>query len=502
MKHRPFSELTKDWSPERVAKNEARVATALAALDRQERERPPDEEREREHDAMSDLGTQLHEDARTRFEELGWSLLGSVTTFPAPPTQPRPNFSPNIFTPGRITDADIVGDVHLGWEDSDGKKLGIALAQEGGLRTGLVGPAYEKLEALARSMRKVQPFKSTASMEFLRGQIFEWIKDRHRGHGSAGCVNYVVQALQTEVAQHRLLFPVSELHVQSPLTLGLVTVSTFPERIFEELESKQIDGPSARAHAELCRSMRRDFQGLAVAETSVFGEPIRAQEIASDRVELAIGLLRFFTPPGVTSRVARWGYAPRRTDRVFITDASGKFSSTSGAIIDRPGTMVLSDNLRDILLGVGLAEVCDILAHNSRTDFEKALLKGMVTFGRAALTPDPEEKMVWYCAGLESILLRDSSEPILHNLGERLAMFSYDTVDERTAALKDIKKAYSLRSRFLHHGVDIEEGEIVAGFAHHGLRLFSRIAKAVADFSSKLEFLDHIDRMKLSGASR
>ena len=43
MKHRPFNELTKDWSPERLAKNEARVATALAELDRQEREQPRDE---------------------------------------------------------------------------------------------------------------------------------------------------------------------------------------------------------------------------------------------------------------------------------------------------------------------------------------------------------------------------------------------------------------------------------------------------------------------------
>ena len=481
MKHRPFSELTKDWSPERLAKNEARVAKALAALD---------------------LGTQLHENARTRFDELGRGLLDSVTTFLAPPTQPRSNFSPNIFTPTRLTDADIVGDVHLGWEDSAGKQVGIALAQKGGLRTGLVGPAYEKLEALALSMRKVEPFKSTASIEFLRGQIFEWIKSRHRGHGSAGCVTHVLQALRTGVAQHRLLFPVSELHVQSPLTLGLVTVATFPEHIFEELESKQPDGPSAGAHAELCRSMRRDFQGLAVAETTVFGEPIRAQAIAADRVELAVGLLRFFTPPGVTSRVARWGYAPRRTDRVFITDESGKFSSTAAAIVDRPGTMVLSDNLRAILLDVGLAEVCAILARDSRTDFEEALLKGMVTFGRAALTPDPEEKMVWYCAGLESILLKDGSEPILHNLGERLAMFSYDTVDERTAALKDIKKAYSLRSRFLHHGVDITEGEIVAGFARHGLRFFSRLTKAVANFSSKLEFLEYVNRLKLSGASQ
>ena len=43
MKHRPFSELTKDWPPERVARNEAKVKEMLAELDRQERERTRDE---------------------------------------------------------------------------------------------------------------------------------------------------------------------------------------------------------------------------------------------------------------------------------------------------------------------------------------------------------------------------------------------------------------------------------------------------------------------------
>jgi len=40
MNHRPFSELTKGWPPERLARNEARVEKMLAELDRQERERP------------------------------------------------------------------------------------------------------------------------------------------------------------------------------------------------------------------------------------------------------------------------------------------------------------------------------------------------------------------------------------------------------------------------------------------------------------------------------
>ena len=272
---------------------------------------------------MSHLSNQLHEDARRRFDELGRSLLGRVVTFRDPPSRERPAFSPNVLTGPTLTDADIDGDVHLGWRDRQGKPTGVAVAEAGGLRTGLIGPGYEKLDALVAAMARVRPFKSTASVEFLRTQLFEWVKERHRGQGSAGCVDYLLRALESAAAEHRLLFPVSDLHVQSPLTLGSVTVSTFPERIFEELESKRVDGPSAGTHAEFCLSMRRDFQGLAVAETSVFGEPIRAQEIAAERVELAVGVLRFFTPPGVTSRVARWGYAPRRTDRVFSPTLRG-----------------------------------------------------------------------------------------------------------------------------------------------------------------------------------
>ena len=228
---------------------------------------------------MSHLSNQLHEDARRRFEELGRSLLGRVATFRDPPSRARPALLPNVFTGPSLTDADIDGDVHLGWRDRQEKPTSIAVAEAGGLRTGLIGPDYEKLEALALSMARVRPFKSTASVEFLRTQLFEWVKERHRGQGSAGCVDYFLRALESAAAEHRLLFPVSDLHVQSPLTLGSVTVSTFPESIFEELESKQTHGPSAEAHADWCQSMRRDFQGVAVAETRVFAEPIRAQEI-------------------------------------------------------------------------------------------------------------------------------------------------------------------------------------------------------------------------------
>ena len=54
----------------------------------------------------------------------------------------------------------------------------------------------------------------------------------------------------------------------------------------------------------------------------------------------------------------------------------------------------------------------------------------------------------------------------------------------------------------MHHGAQIDEGDVVNRFAEHGLQVFRRVAKSVHRFSRKVEFLDYIDRMKLSGGSQ
>ena len=464
----------------------------------------------RELDEMSDLSEQPHQSARETFEDRARGLLAHVVTFQQGSARATPGFSPNVFTHGPITAADVADvQLTLSWQDSNGKQTGIGVAESGGRCRGLIGTGYAELKALALSMAGTRPFKSTASLEFLRDQIFRWAIERARGEGSEGCVDHVLRALNLAAVEHRLLFPVFHLHVESPLVLGSVTLSTFPESIFQEFESRQPEGPSSVSHAEWCRSMRRDFQGSAVAETCVFGEPTKAREIASERVELAIGVLRFFAPShvvaGVTSSIARWGSAPRGTDRVFATDASGRFVNTTAQVVGEPAPLVLSDSTRDMLLESGLAEVRNILAREpgARTDLEGMLLRAMVTFGRAALGLDLGDRMVWYCAGLESILVGDAaSGSIVQQLSERLALFAYDTLEARLAARNDVKAGYSLRSRFVHHGQGIESDEVVMRFARHGVRLFCRIAQSADRFGSKARLLEHIDRMKFLGGSQ
>ena len=323
----------------------------------------------------------LHNDARERFDEQAVDLLKCVITFREQPRGPRSGFEPDIFKASTLTDQDIVGDVYIGWQNRSGEPIGIAVAQVGGTRRGFIGEGFRKLEILARAMAKVAPFTSTASIEFLQTQIFEWVKVTTGAQPAVGCVDFVLGALAAAAAEHKVLVPVSDLHVESPLAFGPVTITTFPDTFFQQFEARRLpEGESPEEHQAWCKSMRSDFQGLAVAEVCVFGEPIRARQLAIEQIELVVGILRFFAPAHldakVVSRIARWGYAPQRTETVFVADSTGRCSTITTALIDRPGKATIDDEMKDFLLGAGLSEVREIVAREKRTDLEQELLTG------------------------------------------------------------------------------------------------------------------------------
>ena len=70
------------------------------------------------------------------------------------------------------------------------------------------------------------------------------------------------------------------------------------------------------------------------------------------------------------------------------------------------------------------------------TDFEKVLLSG-IGYIRTGCTIIRSEGKDGHgtARGRESLLVRDSSEPILQNLADRLALFTYDKVETRSVVV-------------------------------------------------------------------
>jgi hypothetical protein len=103
---------------------------------------------------------------------------------------------------------------------------------------------------------------------------------------------------------------------------------------------------------------------------------------------------------------------------------------------------------------------------------------------------------------MESILLRNDTEPIQQNVGERMAFIntagSQNTVEERQRIIRNLKEAYALRSKFVHHGSSVEDRETVRQFMINAWALFTTLAKASQRFETKEELIDHLEAMKLS----
>lgn len=437
---------------------------------------------------------ELHEEARRRFDGLAAELLTLTVSIKSPESVQKAKFQPRAYRSHTVTDADIVGDVVRTGSDKEGNVLYHAVAETGGMMTGLFGAGYRKLDGLARSMAKVHPFSDTATPQFLLEAVFQWVIATRRGSTQASCTEFVLGELERQASERRVMIPISGFYVEGGFSVGSVDIITQPDEVLDTI---------ARRDPERGAKLRADLQGLAVAVTTVFGEPRRAQEIAVERIDLVVGILRCFAPAQLdarqVSRVDRWGYAPERHGLLFLLDNAAAWTGSRQFLIDPHSRFVLDRETLCFLQGIGLQDLFNAIARSTRTDLEVALLQAMRIFGRGALSQDLGERLVWYCAGLESLLLKDMNEPIVQNLSERLAIFTFDEVGERVEAISNVRRVYGLRSRFVHHGRAIEEHRLVTTFSQNAMRFFLRVATKLNLFTSRADLLAFIDRAKLSG---
>ena len=139
-----------------------------------------------------------------------------------------------------------------------------------------------------------------------------------------------------------------------------------------------------------------------------------------------------------------------------------------------------------------------MLASKNRTKFQETLLDALLLYSRSTREKDLAGKLVYTLVAMESVLLRNDNEPIQQNVGERMAFINANTVEERQRIIRNLKAAYTLRSRFIHHGHTIDQRETVWQFMISAWSLFTTLAKFSQRFETKDELIDHLEAMKLS----
>lgn len=459
---------------------------------------------------------ELHPEAAKNFDEKARVLLAAV----APETQQGPSEpSTHMLRPGapvahEFSEKDLIDFKVTGLVDQLGRTTARYFKHEG-KRFGFEDEKYQALARLSEGLQKTKAFRDLVSAKWVEDAILDWIQSKFAGEAVSALSDYLAERCEVDVKKHEIWFPVANLSVDSDLPFGNVVFKTISKDMVDRLEEgaqkAKEQGIKAGRGKEYAAQVdyyihrkRQELQGLAASTITVNAEPERAFEVALRESEQAVTALGMYqvaatTIPEVISYCALLGRANVEEIR-HLKVQSGSILRDSHRGIGEP---VLNWHLSDEDVSKykrshGLDNVSELLTLERRTSFQEALLNTFLLYARSTREKDLASRLMYIFVAIESMLLRNDGEPIQQNVGERLAFMIANNREERRATIQNLKAAYKLRSKFVHHGHSIDELETVRAFMLDAWVFFLELAKASRRFDTKEQLIDHLEAMKLS----
>lgn len=451
---------------------------------------------------------ELHPEAAKNFNQKAEELLPELTarsrTVHHRPAGP---LDPDVHVAANFTHENIIGDVQVQHVDYFGNEVAKTF-EHGGELIGLFDESYKKLVRIAEGMQKSKTLRNTVSVTLLSDLIFNWVTLTYKSVPTAPMVKYVLGEGEKQIQDIEVWMPIFMLHVQSDLMIGRVTLRTITRKMIDEWRAgylAQATEDAVPAVEEFILKQQGRLQGFAAATIKLSAEPTRASEIAFEEAEQAVSLLRFFSPanfhPQIVSYCALLGRQHIDSYK-YLTVKDGKIDTyMSGTLDGSEPAWPLSTNKLAEIRAKGLDTLSDLLNKDKRSEFQEELLAALQLYSRSSLAKDIADRLVYTLVALESLFLKNSSEPIMDNISERMAFLAGSTVDERRAIISNVKKAYALRSSFVHHGqrIGVDDLATLQEFMLMAWRCLQALIQfAGDDNATKAQFLNLLEDRKLS----
>lgn len=238
------------------------------------------------------------------------------------------------------------------------------------------------------------------------------------------------------------------------------------------------------------------------ATIKVTAELTRAYEIALQEADKATSVLRVFASPLITPGARSFfdllGREGSESDHYMVLEEGHSPAIMVGfAYRDKPPTVLRRDMIA-MFDRLGLGILSAILENGPQTEFESAVLDMVFQYSKAAVAGSLSDQLTYIFSALDQFLLRDASEPIQQNIAERIAFLLHRGREERRSTIKNVKDAYGLRSRFIHHGKTVNDSKVLEPFLRTVWEFVIRAIHFSSKFETKRAFLDDIENAMLS----
>jgi Apea-like HEPN len=439
----------------------------------------------------------FHADAVKRFNELGDKLREGVRVIKKTLVAQQIPFDP--YPAASLKPEDVIGKITMTERICDGLGNEVGrLWMRGGEYVGLIDDAYKELKTIAKGFEKTPPLRGRVHVDFLVDEIFFWLQAALDGSGEP-LVTHISRSCQSAIQEYDIWVPLFGVHGVQEFSIGAVTFRSLSPAMMQHFFAPRPEQPLPDAARQRLDRLRSQLQGHLAACVTLTAEKKTAQVNARTIAQEAIALLRFLSPANWILGMQSY-CLPLGRERIEMPTElfvrNGEIAEISRASLEHGPVSWDIDQER-----LRFPEVLDLLhglSGNHTGDFKRQLYDALLLYSRNSTAPEIADKLVFVLVSLESMLLKDSTEPITKNIGERMAFLIGKSVDERKAVIQNVDAAYRIRSKFIHHGNSVEDSEIIERFFEYAWQCFHAMLHQVDGVATKAALLEALENRKLS----
>jgi len=422
--------------------------------------------------------------------------------------QPLPSDQREVFPTQRpilstITDKDIVGDI-VGWLADTQKRQFFAFIRVGDSVFGLPEDAYMLIDDLIDEILKANFAQKFLSRDFIHQSILNWIRNTYKPE-IVEFFSFLSDFCTASIKKFTFYAPISNFEIEEPFDFGGTKIRSLDNEFFIHLEAMLTSHKQKNPEetTKFISKIRKKMQGYAAIVIEFEAEKGFAFEKGNAIASEAVGLLRFLSPSSERSfllcPVELMGYQPIPEFHFMLLGEDKSFSYTSGVVPKNIGHWQLPKLHLNLIQNNGLPELGHLLSSEKQNDFQKRLKKSIINYTKGTTFSDLGDRLLYTCSSLESLLLKDGSEPIQQNLAERMAFLLSKDANARRTIVKNVKDIYSMRSRYVHHRTLQAEEQTIGMFTYYAFTFLKTALKNIYAFNSTNDFIHAIEQIKFGG---
>ena len=402
----------------------------------------------------------------------------------------KATYGPENIIPGTLREYGV---------DYKGKTTACYFESLDGL-VGVVGEDHETLVTVAHRIANDKAYRDSLSTEFVYRLSIDWVQARVANAATTPqkFMEFIDSAALKAVKRHEVWLPIPIVTIPKPFRIGWVTFRRVTEAMMNDYAKTYSEtDPDAKFAFNRLRSR---IQGITAACVAVNAEPIRGKEIAYQKAEDAICILRLACPSMVNPH--EWApldpsFFDRPTQMALQVQNMKIVGQTRSAYPQMLHQwLVNSDEVDSNLKGIWACGHNLIIS--KRNEFQNILLGAAIHLSKSILKPDLAERLLYVVTALEAIFVKDSTENIVQNLRERMAILSGPGKDERLRKRDMIPKIYQLRSDFVHRGIGLNDISLLEDFFFEALTTLQFLLHNYKKWRTKADFLKCLDDYKFA----